>query len=384
MDADRESLRHKDSNSLSIFLKEKKIHLCRRTFSFMVLSVDEIKHRLPVKYVHLFEDEYFVRWLDKKIEKNPDMTISTFEKYVPFVHEFFVEYVGSSPSEVVKYVKSSDEAIEQANEKLGHWFNLMTKRSVAKTKKELSVQPVSWNVARKKVSTIAEFFARLKVKLDYDVPVGRAPDERTFAPSSAFIKSALDLVKDKELRSYILISKECGMSPIDLFNTDIDEKFYDEVQQKTYPSVREQYAQGVVPILIQGKSRIKSGVRYIGLLGEEAINSLEFYDNRMVNSKSLSSKSWLRRIERQFKGIASALGQPRFTPKSLRAFLASRLRAANLNEQLAKVITGHAIADIERFYLDFDENELRDAYRLIYPRLRVLSEIKLDITVSSS
>ena len=108
---------------------------------------------------------------------------------------------------------------------------------------------------------------------------------------------------------------------------------------------------------------------YVGFLGEEAVSSLEggFPNGRLIDFESK------RTIQHRFKILARRLEEPLFVPKSLRAFTSTAVRSGDMNETKAKILSGHKIRDIEKFYVNFRIDVLAEAFQKVYGYLRILS-----------
>ena len=254
--------------------------------------------------------------------------------------------------------------------KLERWFNLMVGQVEPKNDSEEEVNRQIWNSAKKWLTIANEFFVLNNIELNLNMPA-TAEDEPPFVPTKELLRCALEICEDDPvLTSYILVAKECAMSEIDLLEHNVNRDYHDARLKRKYDSVSSQYRKGKIPIAVVGR-RIKSLVPYMGFLGEEAYNSLNSVDFPFSGSRLIGFES-IDNIQKKFRTLAEKLEQPLFVPKSLRAFTATNIRDFRMNTEIAKIIIGHKIRDIEKFYVSFDIDVLSEAYQRVYPSSRVL------------
>lgn len=348
------------------------------------LTLQEIRKQVSPKYSCYFEDLIFEQWIASKLaDRDGWMSPSSFEKYVQIIGDFCT-YWGGKPRDIVQswrnipYEKREQQREDVWRPKFERWFLLMKGEVTARDRNETSVRPISHNVAVRSYVIANEFLELnnifLHAKKFRSLPRRDEKGEilQPYVPSAEVIRRAVQTAEswgDSALKEYILIGKDCGLSIGDLLSYDPGTGYYDPVQKMKYLTVREQYINGKCPIYILGK-RKKTGVPYVGFLGEESIERLMLRNNRIVGFDSK------RTVQDRFEKLAKELNEPRFVPKALRAFTASATRPKEMNEQVAKILSGHRVSDIEKFYVWFHPDELAKTYRSIYDRLRIFSACK--------
>jgi hypothetical protein len=329
-------------------------------------SLEEIRQSVPAKYLPLFDDRVFESWILSKLNsRKTGISISSFQLYVHIIHDL-TEYCGLTPGEIAKKSSSSEDRLEWKL-KMERWFNLMVGQVAPQNASEKSVPRHEWNSAKKWLIIANEFLILNNVNLNVNMPATADPEE-AFVPSKELLRKGLEICDEPNLRSYILIAKDCAISEIDLLQHNVEESYYDARLKREYESVSAQYRSGKIPIAVVGR-RQKTGVPYVGFLGEEAVSYLEggFPKGRLIGFESK------RTIQHRFKILARRLEEPLFVPKSLRAFTSTAVRSGDMNETKAKILSGHKIRDIEKFYVNFRIDVLAEAFQKVYGFLRILS-----------
>ena len=241
----------------------------------------------------------------------------------------FLDFVGMSATEVkvgAKQAKHEDD--------LDLWRKKLS-RFNAKYVNELHQKE---RYVRDKLVVINSFFDSFGVDLSYSYPdvseiddKGNLIREKVFKPSLDTLRLFYLSTPEIQLRTFLMIAKDSGLSEVDIINYDIDFQYKDEDNNVTYDSVRRQIMNKVVPAFIV-VPRQKTDEITKTFLGEESSALLYDLFTSKLSEWYASSHSFFpwdttRNLRRRFREVALRIGVPKLVPKSLRAFFSSGIRS---------------------------------------------------------
>ncbi len=231
------------------------------------------------------------------------------------------------------------------------------------------------DTARKKLITVKSFFEANRVELNYKLPSGKSKDI-PWVPEKQILQKAFLSTQDKNLRRWILMQSQCGLSEIDILMLNVDESNDDPNRGLVFESIRKQLSRGAVPVEIV-IPRKKTGVTTITYLGEEATSALEIHGLHFFPWKVEGAAEPQRNICKKFQSLSDKITEPELSPHKLRRYFETTLTFAGVNHSIVNLMMGHSQKGMERFYLGAFRQKLRQIYLNAYDELRLFEKGKL-------
>ena len=279
---------------------------------------------------------------------------STKTTFLFFINRF-CEFVGKNPDELIKerlkHMKSDDIFERRRHEELVMQFAI-----------HLQNQGYSPNTIATAVGSIRAFYRANYMPLTEVYVPPANPERECKVPTPIEFMRAYELTENKNIKAFILLDKDCGISIQDLLSLTPEDG------SPIYGSIREQVRRGEVPIHVQ-ITRKKTGIKYDTFFGEEGYMAL---NEHLDLSKPKLFKVGERSIQYGFKRIAEKLGWKGFTPYSCRKFFKTYLSMAGVNEAVVEYMMGHSLGKVRGAYFIPPVDELRKIYSSSYDKLRIL------------
>lgn len=171
------------------------------------------------------------------------------------------------------------------------------------------------------------------------------PQIKYKVPTKEELAVACELA-EKRLRTWILLDKDCGMSPFDLLNLT------GKVESPRFGTIKEQLRKGLIPIhihIIREKTKTTSTF-YDTFFGEDAVEALQEYLPKRRRERRFFDIGE-RMLEIEFVKLSKKLGWTHFVPKSCRKFFSSQLKFGNVNNAAVEYWMGHSLRKVEGAYI---------------------------------
>ena len=321
-----------------------------------MLTIEEVLRKTPIKYQHLFDDPIFQKWLQKKLDFNPDVRLSSLQEYIPKLAEF-LEFSNTTPSSLVSKVKSRKDYTTW-KDSLDAWFRKLT-----------SADGLTRKYSRDKLLVVLDFLNKHDLSLGYRLPgLGKMKSEASqFQLTFEILRDAfLALPPRDPMRFFILLMKDSGLSEVDILNLDPGYSHYDPINRIQYPSLSKQQGQRFITLAL---NRFKTDAPSVTFLGPEATG---FLQDRKLAGRIFENWTTVRAVEKKFKPLQQKLNRPYLVLKSIRSLFDTTIVASGMNEDMAEIMMGHEIPDrVRRAYLRFGEKHLLEKYKEIYDELRL-------------
>ncbi|MGI0081379.1 MAG: hypothetical protein ACRECH_17375, partial [Nitrososphaerales archaeon] len=326
------------------------------------LTLEEILGKTPIKYHWLFDDKAFQKWIQKKLDYNPDITNSSMQEYIPKIAEF-LNFSGIKYSSVLVQKIKESEDLGRWRDLLDSWFRKLTSKD-GQTRK----------YGRDKLLVVLDFLGKHDISLSYRLPgLGRSKSAASqFRLTFDILRDAFLAVPPRDpMRFLITLMKDSGLSGIDILDLDVDYAHYDEINHIQYPSIRAQLQEGKEFVTI-ARNRSKSGARetpIVSFFGPETKTLFQFDDR---NHKLFPNWTTTRGMQIPFKRLQAKLNQPYLVLRTIRSLFDTTIEASGINPDMAEIMMGHEIPDkVRRAYLRFGDKHLRPKYEEIYDELRL-------------
>lgn len=328
----------------------------------LVRFIPRLKAELNSKYNYLYNDEAVRAWLKQKLYEKEDISMESMRKYVRVIYDF-THYVQKSASTLVSEVKEDirQATLNSTKPELGS--KMLRNFYVNLTSK----QKLDYDYAISQIVTARELMLKNGAEFSFSYP-GRTKDAKAktvFRLETETLKGIVAGLPDSdELKLYVMVAKDCGLSPVDLLSLQTERDFDDG--QYHYASIKDQVLAGKEFIML-GMKRQKTNQQFISFLGPESRKFLNLQRDRVFTWTATNT------IRDRFHLLKERTGQSLLSPKSLRSWFDRQLAAMKVEKDIREVFMGHAIKDIAKFYERFTPSELEEFYVSAYSRLRVLS-----------
>lgn len=309
-----------------------------------------------------------------RAKRGGDPAKSTEEGFLTYINRY-VDFFGKqkgiknpTPDLIMEHRKKTLESKDEA-ERREHEEIVMAFMNMLRQEKVRGKPSSSGKVAFALTSIRALYRANWKplkgiptpsiiVETDYKVPT---PQELADACA----------VADDRLRTYILVAKDCGMSPGDLLSLTGKER------SSRWGTVKEQIKKGICPIhirIIRAKVKTRIGF-YDTFVGEDGFEALQQWLRYRRVFRTFFNIG-IRQLQTDFKTFGlKKMGWHNFVPKSCRKYFDGQLTLDDMNEALIEYFMGHSLSRVKGAYivekLKAHPEELRQKYLEHYGALKL-------------
>ena len=277
---------------------------------------------------------------------------STMKTFLHFIRRY-CDFVGMSPDQIIEdrvmCLKSDDLFTRRKHEEL-----------VMKFAQALRSSGYSTNTIATAVGAIRSFYRSNYVPLvEVRVPSG-VPVRQYKIPTKDELRVAVENAPRKWVRTFMILTKDCGMSLQDMLNLRMDSG------SPIYGSIKQQLANGQIPIHVR-IVREKTMHTYDTFLGEDSYYALTEYkrDGKLFPYTKQA-------IQMSMKRLGMRLGWENFTPYSLRKWFRTQLTLSGVNEAIIEYLMGHKLAKVRSAYFIPPPQKLMEIYVKHYDSLRLL------------
>lgn len=331
---------------------------------------NNLRLETPFQYQETLRQESVQRWIDKLWNRRVDsggIDSRTAIASLRYVHEFS-KYLNKDCDEIIKDARQS---------KLPSTTNQYKWEEVIENYEKLLFTKHKRSTGIEKLNAIKSFFSHNRVELDYDAPL-RAKGGKPNVPDKQFLRK-LFVLADLQMRSWILVQSQSGLSEIDIFKVDVDSCNNDPGVGEVYPSFRSQIdarsqnnSNDAVYVTLP---RQKTGITAETFLGPEAVSMIRLRESsRRLFPDWKGEKDPASTVRKRFVQMHRET-DVQITAHMLRRYFETTLQFAGVNELIINVFMGHSSKKMGAFYTGPTIAQLREKYLEVYPKLRLFPEL---------
>jgi len=330
---------------------------------------NKLRLETPMQYHETFSQESVQRWIDKLWNRRIDsggIDSRTAIASLRYVHEFS-KYLNKDCDEIIKDARQS---------KLLSTTNQYSWEEVIESYEKLLFTKHKRSTGIEKLNAIKSFFSHNRVELDYDAPL-RAKGGKPKVPDKQFLRK-LFVLADLQMRSWILVQSQSGLSEIDILKVDVDSCNNDPGVGEVYPSVRSQInarsqnnSNDAVYVTLR---RQKTGITAETFLGPEAVSMIRLRESsRRLFPDWKGEKDPASTVRKRFVQMHRET-DVQITAHMLRRYFETTLQLAEVNELIINIFMGHSSKKMGAFYTGPTIAQLREKYLEVYPKVRLFPE----------
>jgi len=300
-------------------------------------------------------------WLHM-VSKHGYGSINTKRTYIKNLGTLAKE-LGLSPAEMLKAAREDLPSFER---KLAAWWD--SENGHSRTNKYL------------KQIALKSFLVYNDITLSKKSDVKRPRAKKRAVVTKEDLKKLLDCCSLKA-RAYLLVARDCGLSPDDLLNLK-------------YGDIRREFEAGTAPIMMN-LVRGKTEVPFTTFLGKESIEALRTWiefrkrparvHGKKIKGETFTDKTPLfekyqhRQGQMSYSSIRDQIDRAAekagldFKPNDMRKYFSTNLRTEGINEALIKLWQGHSIG-VEEGYVIPSEKKQSEIYEEHYGALSLQEE----------